>query len=523
EKGSLKDVDNITRTSSSEKDAEKTPIRRIALGDLLVLLALLGLVGVSVATIALIFVYEKRQLQYFPTPLTNLQTVIGTATVPVATAVLRLLARRYVYVRLTTNGLRSRRVANLSNWSIAEFLGQIASLRFEPLGFLLFLAYLLATATGLVTVRFSAMMSPLISRDSSFSLLMNSGSLDPAGVIYPESLVLSTSATISSVASAISSSTDGLLSYINVTNAYAGSVYYPPIVFTGTYVVDATLNGLKVNVTSPKTLPPNGVNLTCAPEYQYKGKFYSLQNTTNLLSFIYIPETGIERLIQVDSTPVLLKGRFSMQRLDDPKYTYFKADGTSTPMQMDNNAWARLLMEVVCSSVLVHTTYSPDNMLQSLGEGLNQRDMYEHWGGFVPDERIWSSVMGTVVGAYSMSMFGNGIAAELPNVRTDIAVDWKVLTRGYGIYVLMVNTAVSIFVLVVVWRLLRASALDRDFLDSTRLLLNPLEDTHLFNATLDDTISKLDDPYLQIVSSRQILVKKSKDDVENSPQPPVTQ
>ena len=76
----------------------------------------------------------------------------------------------------------------------------------------------------------------------------------------------------------------------------------------------------------------------------------------------------------------------------------------------------------------------------------------------------------------------------------------------YGIYVLIFNIIVSLVMLIVVVKLRLASHLGPDFIDSTRLLLNPLKKPELFNASLKTTVDALADPYMSVRGGSEFLL-----------------
>ena len=80
----------------------------------------------------------------------------------------------------------------------------------------------------------------------------------------------------------------------------------------------------------------------------------------------------------------------------------------------------------------------------------------------------------------------------------------------YGIYVLIFNIIVSLVMLIVVVKLRLASHLGPDFIDSTRLLLNPLKKPELFNASLKTTVDALADPYMSVRGGSEFLLAQRK-------------
>ncbi|KAG8804859.1 hypothetical protein FRC17_005889, partial [Serendipita sp. 399] len=242
---SSKFPESPSKSGFQEGSVRTRRARRIALADVLALLSLLGLISISIAVIVIVFMGYAQRWSKIPPAITVLQTGIATLMIPVLTAVLRLLGQRFVYARLSDKGLRSRQVANFSNWSISSVLGQIVAFRLEPLGILFLLIWLLGLATGF-TVRESVKLGDLYIKD--FPLAVPVGPLDSdSSLSLHDSLVSVTAGTINSLVSTIATQTEGSLGYINVTSAYNSSVYYPPLLFyPGSFSSYAELNGFDV-------------------------------------------------------------------------------------------------------------------------------------------------------------------------------------------------------------------------------------------------------------------------------------
>ncbi|KAH0828922.1 hypothetical protein J3R83DRAFT_2344 [Lanmaoa asiatica] len=100
------------------------------------------------------------------------------------------------------------------------------------------------------------------------------------------------------------------------------------------------------------------------------------------------------------------------------------------------------------------------------------------------------------MGAYSSASWPT-IGANVPDV--NVAFDDTLhFVPHYGVYVLIVNIAVSVIMLVVVMRLRMESRLGGDFINAIRLLLDPLKNPELFNASLDTTVNALADSYMLV-------------------------
>ncbi|KAG8805158.1 hypothetical protein FRC17_005699 [Serendipita sp. 399] len=442
---SLKSLKNVTENAAPggsvvEGSKPNPRARRMALGDFLAVLSLLAMVVASTVVIVAAFVGMKRNWTSTPEFVDLLKSGLASLTVPVLSTSLRLLSQRYIYARISNKGLRSRQVAHFSNWTVAEFISQIFGLRFEPLGVLLLAIWVLGVATGL-TVGDTPGYDHPYQHDAPVHLPF--GSLDPGQA----SLVASTSNTINILASLLKNQTVTSRGYVSMTKTYAGPVYYPPLDAKGIfYNSPAFFNGFQVEVSYPESIPSSASKLNCTSEYGSSTEFWLLDSTTTMLSFIHVE--GSSNYTQVDSTAVLLGGVLSVfsyydgVRGPDQYSGFFHANGTTYPLTMKDDKWAVQMMEIVCSTVVEDTVFSPSKTL-----------------------------LGFAIGTIQRATLSANMTKE------------------------------------------------QDFMDSTRLLLGPLNDRQLFNATLDQTIIKLENPYLQVVSDHQLLVtiaKSTKKKDENS-------
>ncbi|KAG8870344.1 hypothetical protein FRC20_011993 [Serendipita sp. 405] len=481
-----------TDPKPTESRVANTIHRWIALTDLLTIVSLTGIVAVSMIVLVLILIGYLDQWESIPSAVTYLQTGIAGLMLPVLSNALRLLGQRYVYAKLCGKGLPSRRIAIYSDCSVGNLASTLFTDRTEPLVTILLLVWLLGLATSF-TVRDSAKMAPF--------------------------LAPITSATISSLASAIANRIEGTLGYINVTNAYVGSVYYPPLLpratsAIGSFDAPARLNGLRVSLTSLESRPSSATYLECtqlaagvASLWPGAGSpsIYLVEATTNVLSFAY-PVSG--KWTQVDSAAVILGGRLSVQTFAPRPYAQFRANGTTWPLNMRDTKWATELMDVLCNTTVVETPYSGGPILR-LALGINQRDTLNLNPWATSNEMLWSTTMGTIMGAYSINKFNN--PARSPFIYVDMDTERQALVPTYATCVLLASSLISLALLFAVCRLFNASPLDRDFMDPTRLLLSPLEERQLFNAPLDETMRQMNDPHVRVTRS-QLLITRTKCD-----------
>ncbi|KAG8821818.1 hypothetical protein FRC17_009728 [Serendipita sp. 399] len=548
-------------TGAAPGESHKVPARSrwIALADILTISGLIGLTLVSIITIVFTFIGYVDKWGSIPSAMTYLQTAIASLLLPIVSNALNLLGKRYVYAKIWDKGLRSRRIAIYSDCSVGNLSTQLTTARPEPLVVFILLVWSLGLATSL-TVRESAKMVPLARKGVAVRLPV--GSLDPEPLVpIYDTLVPITSATISSLASALASRVEGSLGYINVTNAYAGSVYYPPLLPLSSAPAssipniynssrnneeplgsfdtpDARLNGFKLNVSETTSIPSSAIDYNCTQKGAGFVSIWLVRATPNILSIAYT--LWKDQWIVVEATPVILGGRLIAQRsmmaygevsradssTTTTSYTRFEANGTTWPLEMSDERWALQMMEIICTTTVVETAYSIGGSLLSMAYGINQRDRtssdlawkdgesggenVESWR-VQETERIWSTLLGTVVGAYSRNKFNSHGGSPVVYVDMQDA-ERRTLVPTYATYILVANTLVCLAVLFFTCKLFSASPLDRDFMDPTRLLLKPLEDEELFNASLDETIRILEDPHIRVSSSKRLLITRAQKD-----------
>ncbi|KAG8837526.1 hypothetical protein FRB91_008071 [Serendipita sp. 411] len=175
---------------------------------------------------------------------------------------------------------------------------------------------------------------------------------------------------------------------------------------------------------------------------------------------------------------------------------------------MRDTKWATELMDVLCNTTVVETPYSGGPILR-LALGINQRDTLNLNPWATSNEMLWSTTMGTIMGAYSINKFNN--PARSPFIYVDMDTERQALVPTYATCVLLASSLISLALLFAVCRLFNASPLDRDFMDPTRLLLSPLEERQLFNAPLDETMRHMNDPHVRVTRS-QLLITRTKCD-----------
>ena len=191
-------------------------------------------------------------------------------------------------------------------------------------------------------------------------------------------------------------------------------------------------------------------------------------------------------------------------------YTEFVLNGTSWHNMMSaGNQWAEDIVNIICN-----TTLPPFVGNCPLGSSLFDFATQLLGNSFYPDDAFWSTVLNMAIGAYNSAIFSSGtVVHRTPNSTSGrwitVPVTWYgvQLTLIYGTYILLLNIVASLVMLVIVVRLRLASHLGPDFINSTRLLLDPLKKPELFNASPQTTVDVLSDPYMLVGNNTFMLVE----------------
>ncbi|KAF9218927.1 hypothetical protein BS17DRAFT_790370 [Gyrodon lividus] len=481
--------------------------------DALILLSSLLLILASIALLVLIFVFHALEFGHVPEGVQALQRAISALSLTITSAVVMLIGKRYMFSKLSSTGIRSHRIALYSNATIGNITGQFLRFRFESLSLGLLLAWIMALATG-VTVNNAVRLAPF---EGGLYLGLPVGSLDPTNLFGDNtSLVGPASAMVDYVVSSLVSGVDGVVGLINITSAQTtggepmGSIYYPPLpdfALYGTFQTPAVLNAFQIAVDQPASVPSTAQKLNCTAAYGNSSPdlWFSGADTQSFSIIIGMNSTQKAFYYQFTSTAIVMGGTLSAQR----QYTDFALNGTTWSLTMSDTQWASQIVDVICSTVTPSAGDYGGTSLLDFAYWINERDMYQTNYGNLSTEMAWTTVLGTVVGAYSASKF--------PMAPLDYVVDIHVtnyndmrLTPYYGVYVLIVNTVILIILLFAAWRLNKGSDLGTDFMDPTRLLLDSLTKPELFKASLETTVAALGDPYVVVTEENQLLVKLHK-------------
>ena len=491
-----------------EKKPPRTPTKDAA--DTFILLSSLVLTVVSIALVVLVFVGQALQWNHIPETLRILQRIISALTLSVTSSVVVLVGKRYVAAQLSTQGIKSQRIAVYANSSISNLLGHFVRGRFEGLSLALLAFWLLGLATGL-TANNTARLQPLQTLQF---LGLPTGSLDPKDILGESaSLVAQASAELGFVVSSLASGVDGIVGLVNVTGAKtlqgnrAGSIYYPPLPDSplfGEFDTPAFFNGLQVSIDNVSSVPSSAQVLNCSTAYLNLGPtFYFVGGDTQKFAFIYTKDNST--YFQVTSTAVVLSGTLTSNSV----HTEFALDGSTSSLTMSDSQWASQIMQVICSTVTPSDGFYSGTSLVDFAYFINQRDMYNTNSGTVSKEMIWTTVLGLAVGAFSTTKWP--IAATDYQLTTTVSLpNDPHLASHYGVYVLIVYILASLVMLLLARRLGTATDLHTDFLNPTRLLLDPLRRADLFNAPLQQTIRTLGNPYVQVTKDSQLIFKGEK-------------
>lgn len=443
-------------------------------------------------------------------PLSILQRAISSLSVTITSAVIVVAGKRYVLFKLVREGLRSRRVAVYSNPSIANLA-----------------CYLVLHGAELPLLSLSAvwgwaLVTSLTVNDSwamgSSPFPTNIGvPFGPFNLATPgSSWAVSASEQLRFVISSVCLGVPGAVGLINVTsNTVAtdyptGIVYYPPLPYTRQdigFSFSTTLNGFNISTEPLSSVPSSAQNLTCSPSALGTPLNLWFDGSDNqTLSIIATSPSDFSSVFRFNASAVMLGGTLS----SNGSYIEFALNGTSWPnvMQADSQ-WAQDITSLICNA-----TFSPigscqrDSSFSDFASLLNTN--FESLDGDAPYTH-WSTILNMALGAYSSAMYPQigVLLQDIPSVSYGAQ-----LTSQYGIYILMINIVVSLIMLVVVVRLRLGSPLGADFINSTRLLMDPLKKPELFNASLHTTVEARADPYMLVREDSEFVLTEQKSATE---------
>jgi hypothetical protein len=249
------------------------------------------------------------------------------------------------------------------------------------------------------------------------------------------------------------------------------------------------------------SVPSTARNLTCVPSVTGTPLgLWSDWSDNQTLSIIATDPSDPSSIFWFNATAIIMGGTLS----STGNYTEFALNGTSWPNVMPvDNQWAEDITSLICN-----TTFSPvgtciGSSFSDFASLLNTD--FESTDGDGPYTH-WSTVLSMALGAYSSAMypFIGAPVLDVPVVQYGAQFKWQ-----YGIYILILNIIVSLVMLIVVVELRLASHLGPDFINSTRLLLDPLKKPELFNASLKTTMDTLADPSMLVREDSEFFLKST--------------
>ena len=291
-----------------------------------------------------------------------------------------------------------------------------------------------------------------------------------------------------------------------------GTIYYPPLVPTSkdvdlSFLAPFMMNSFNVSMGYISSIPSTTQNLsTCGHSSIFTGGEVWYNGSDNQTLSIIFVNIVILNFLWINATMIIMGGTLSA--IDN--YTEFALNRTSWHNVMSaGNQWAEDTANIICN-----TTLPPFVGNCPLGSSLFDFATQLLGNSFYPDDAFWSTVLNMAIGAYSSAMFSSGtVVHRTPNSTSGrwitVPVTWYGVqfTLIYGTYILLLNIVASLVMLVIVVRLRLANHLGPDFINSTRLLLDPLKKPELFNASPQTTVDALSDPYMLVGNNTFMLVK----------------
>ncbi|KAH0831933.1 mitochondrial 39-S ribosomal protein L47 (MRP-L47)-domain-containing protein [Lanmaoa asiatica] len=414
--------------------------------------------------------------------------------------------KRYVLFKFAREGLRSQKVAVYSNPTIGNLAAYLVLHGAELPLLGLSAVWGLALVSGL-TVNDSWEMG---STSSWMDIAVPFGPFDPA--TSGSSWLIPASEQLAFVMSSLCFEAENAVGLINITNTNIatdypmGTIYYPPLPYSIPNVgfsLSTTMNGFNISTEQLSSVPSTAQNLTCVPSTFAPLQLWSDGSDNQTLSFVVVllsPFNDDNLIFRFNATAIIMGGTLS----SSGNYTEFALDGTSGPNVMPTDSqWAQDITSLICNTSSPSIGMCRTGSFSDFASQLNT-----NFGGYDTNDqyRYWSTVLSMALGAYSFAMFpyiGTRVSAPCTLYGTQF-------TSNYGIYILVLNIVASVIILIIVVRLRMASHLGADFINSTRLLLDPLEKPELFNASLKTTLDALEDPYMLVREDSAFLLAAQK-------------
>ncbi|KAF8555222.1 hypothetical protein OG21DRAFT_1484007 [Imleria badia] len=474
--------------------------------DFFILLCSFLLTTASIVLVALVFhtqAISGNWSSFLGQTLSILQRAISSLSVTITSAMIMVAGKRYVFFKLARGGLRSRRVAVYSNPSIGNLASYLVShgAEFPLLG--------LSAVWGLALVT-SLTVGDSWEMGSTSSYKVIQAPFGPFGPPTPgSSWLLPASEQLSFVMSSVCFGVAGTVGLVNIsstsipTDQPAGIIYYPPLPYSMQNIgfsFSTTMNGFNISMEQLSSVPSTARNLTCVPNFDGTPlDLWSDGSDNQTLSIIATSPSNSSSIFRFNATAIIMGGTLS----STGNYTEFALNGTSWPnvMPMDSQ-WAQDITSLICNT----TSPSVDVCEGSFSDFARVLNAdFESFYGDVTYTH-WSTMLNMALGAYSSATYQpiDGLVSAVPIERYG-----SQFMAQYGIYILILDIIVSLIMLYVVVRLRLASHLGADFMNSTRLLLDPLKKPELFDASLKTTVDALEDPYMLVRDDSEFVLQST--------------
>ena len=420
--------------------------------------------------------------------------------------------KRYLFFKLTRGGIRSRRVAIYASPSIGNIARYMMHHGFELPVLTLLAVWALGLTTGL-TVDDVWTMTPTV---FATTLQIPMGPFDDLAV-PPDSLLLPAFAQLSYVMGSVCTGMVDSVGLIKIggdlqliSGGPMGIIYYPPLpgfIPNSGFSLSTSLNGFNISMEPLPSIPPTAQNLTCISSAGLgfeTGRLWYEGGDNQTLSII-VNAPGQSQLYRFNASATIFDG--TLQSTGNA--TEFVPNGITRPKVMPDNQWALDIASLVCNATqpLTGNCFLTQPSLINFSYQLNVASY-----PFVSDLPTvmgiyWSTALGMAMGAYSSAQW----SLPMANVQIAAVTSYSDLlfTVQYGAYVLIANIVVSVIMLVLVVKLRMASRLGADFINATRLLLDPLRNPELFHTPLDDTVDALGNPYMSVSENNEFLLTAS--------------
>ena len=456
-----------------------------------------------VASIVLMGLAYIRKSPYQSAVMSVLQRVVAASSLTVSSAVMMVFAKRYMFSRLSRNGIHSQSITFYNEASVTSLLGGILQFPPDPLSLCLLLYWGMGLATGLA----ASNVIKFVSHPSVLPTSFPAGSLDAR--FNSTTLFSQISSSLNLILSAsytdISLNDVGDFGVIEVITSEEpkGRILYPPIpplpLVTAEFTAPtAVLNGFQIaiqNVTSKPDQPPS-----CTLDGLIASDIWLVSADTQSFTVVVLldevscsfvlcdgddAEDAQTVITQYTATAVTMGGNLTRQA-NGP--TTFYVNGTYSTLTMSDSQWAMVIMDVICNASLSSGT------VMEFGATINS-----NWlgGGTATPDGLWSSVLQSIIGCYTLV----NTNPNWPLVNVTVQIPEIAPTPTSWFAVIGLNAFISFFILAFAYDFGKETQLHPDFLNSTRILLDASRnaDLSLFNESLGSTVDALGDLHLRTI------------------------